>query len=357
MCCFASAILEFGRCRLPDGLNSGPAVVLGIVYATVMFAGFLAPYDYETQNRLHAFAPPTTIHFVDEQGRVHLRPFVYALKPIAGLPYEYEQDRSVAYPLCFFVAGAPYRFLGRFRGDLHLFGTRTTAHIFLLGTDALGRDLFTRLLYGGQISLLAAIVATAISVSMGLLLGGIAGYYGTWTDDVIMRTAELFLSVPWLYLLLVIRAFLPLHLDATAVFLLLMLVSGLTGWGRPARLVRGIILSTRNREYVLAARGFGASDFYILRRHVLPQAYRVSITQAALYIPQYITAEVALSFFGLGVSEPTPSWGNMLAGLRTLFVLQNCWWMFAPAAALVLVLAVFQWLFRIVLTRSRVSEL
>jgi peptide/nickel transport system permease protein len=134
--------------------------------------------------------------------------------------------------------------------------------------------------------------------------------------------------------LLSVRAMLPLRIDPSQVFLFLMLLLGIIGWARPARLVRGVVLSAKERDYVMAAKGFGASDLYLLRKHILPFALTVAVTQAALYIPQYILAEVTLSFFGLGVSEPEPSWGNMLAGLQQYFVLQSCWWMFAPAVAL-----------------------
>jgi len=152
-----------------------------------------------------------------------------------------------------------------------------------------------------------------------------------------MRLVELFLVLPWLYLLLAVRAFLPLHITPAQTFFLLIAVIGMIGWARPARLVRGVVLSAKSRKYVVASRGFGASDFYILRRHVLPYTYGILLTQAALLVPQYIVAEVTLSFFGLGLSEPTPSWGNLLANLQQYKVMVAYWWMFAPAFALVLV--------------------
>jgi peptide/nickel transport system permease protein len=323
--------------------------------AVVVFAGFLSPYDSETQNRSFAFAPPTRIRFVDHEERFHLRPFVYELRSRGGSLHGYEEDGSIPYPLQFFTQGASYRILGYFPLSLHLFAVNSGGHVFLLGTDPLGRDVLSRLLYGGQISLLAALLATSLSVGLGFLVGGLAGYYGGWTDEILMRIAEVFLSMPWIYVLLAIRAVLPLHLEPASVFLLIMFAAGSVGWSRPARLIRGIVLSAREREYILAARGFGASDFYILRTHVLPQALVVALTQASLYLPQYITAEVTLSFFGLGVSEPAPSWGNMLAQLRSLFVLETCWWMFAPAALLIFVLGIFQWFFRTELNRRQSS--
>lgn len=323
-----------------------PGLALTALCVFVGLPGFFAPYDYETQHRETALAPPTRIYFRDRDSRFHLRPIVYRWKLRSGTLHEFEEDRSIAFPLHFLVWGPPYRVAGLIPSRTHLFGLRPGGHIFLLGTDEYGRDVFSRLLYGGRISLFAGLLAAGISVGWGVIAGALAGYYGSWIDETIMRAAELFLAVPWLYLLLSIRAFLPLHLDPSEVFLLLIAVAGSIGWARPARLARGVVLAGRDSEYVLAAKGFGASDFYILRAHILPQAYRVAMTQARLYIPQYITAEIVLSFFGLGVGEPVPSWGNMLGRLQNLFVLESCWWMYSPAIFLVVVLLLFEWLFR-----------
>jgi peptide/nickel transport system permease protein len=159
-----------------------------------------------------------------------------------------------------------------------------------------------------------------------------------------MGVTELFLSLPWLYFLLGVRAFLPLHLSALRTFFLLTGVIGLIGWARPARLVRGIVLSSRSRNYVLAARGFGGTDLYLMRRHILPEAFGVLLTQAALLVPRYIAAEVTLSFFGLGVSEPVPSWGNMLSTLQQYSVLVSYGWLLAPACALVITSVLYSYL-------------
>jgi peptide/nickel transport system permease protein len=192
-------------------------------------------------------------------------------------------------------------------------------------------------LFGGQISLAAGLLATGISLFLGLLVGCVSGFYGKWIDEPAMRLAELFLVLPWLYLLLAVRSFLPLHLGPSQTFLLLVAVIGTIGWARPARLIRGVVLSAKSRKYVLASRGFGASDAYILRRHVLPHTFGILLTQATLLVPQYVIAEVTLSFFGLGLSEPMPSWGNLLVNLQQYNVMVSYWWMFAPALALVLV--------------------
>jgi len=246
----------------------------------------------------------------------------------------YEEDRSRAVPVRFLVAGPPRAAAG-LRGRRHLFGVEEPARIFLLGTDGLGRDQLSRLLHGAQISLAAGLLAAALSLGLGWLLGTLAGFYGRWIDAVVMRGAELFLALPWLYLLFAVRAVLPLHLPAGRAFLMVVLVVGLVDWARPARLVRGLVLSARERNYVMAARGFGASDLYVIRRHIAPQTRRLVLTQAALLVPQYILAEVTLSFLGLGVSEPVPSWGNMLAALQHYHVLVSYWWMWAPGLLLV----------------------
>jgi peptide/nickel transport system permease protein len=325
-----------------------PAVAISVLiflHTIMLLAGFFAPYGFESQNRELAFVPPSKVHFLDAQNHLHLRPFIYRWMPLADSSNQYQEDRSTLLPIRFFAVGAPYRVLGTLTSRRHLFGVSGDGRIFLMGADALGRDEFSRLLYGGRTSLFAGILATLISLSIGLALGGLAGYHGGWLDDMIMRASEMFLTIPWLYLLLFVRAFLPLHTDPHSVFLLLITVLGMLGWARPARLIRGVVLSAKNRDYVMAAKGFGASDLYLLRRHILPHASGVVAMQTALYIPQYILAEVTLSFFGLGVSEPAPSWGNMLASLRQYFVLESCWWMFAPAFALIVVFLAYYRLF------------
>lgn len=308
--------------------------VLAAMHAGILLAGFFAPYDPEMQNRSLPFAPPSRVHFVDESG-FHFRPFVYAWVPSPSHPGEYVEDRSNAIPIQFLVSGASYRLAGWIPARLHLFGAEGERRVFLFGTDAYGRDLFSRTLYGGQISLLAGLLATFLSLLLALLLGGVAGFFGRWADETLMRGAELFMALPWLYLLFAIRAFLPLGISAGQAFLLLVVVIGTVGWARPARLVRGVVLSARERDYVRAAKGFGASPAYLLRRHVLPQTYGVLLTQASLLIPQYVLAEVTLSFLGLGVGEPTPSWGNLLAALQQYHVLASYWWMFLPGLVLV----------------------
>lgn len=298
------------------------------VHAIVLLGGFIAPYDYSAQIRSYSFAPPTRIHFMDGQRQFHLRPFIYPLEySSAG----YVEAREHAYPIRFFVRGAEYKVAAYWTERIHLFGVDEPAHLFVLGTDQYGRDQLSRLLRGGQISLVAGLLAGALSIGIGLLFGIIAGYYGSPADDVVMRAAEVFMILPWIYLLLAVKAFLPLNVDPTRSFLLVIAVIGIVGWARPARLIRGIVLTAKERNYVIAARGFGASNLYVLRRHIVPQTLAVALTQATLLVPRYSLSEMTLSFLGLGVSEPVPSWGNMLSALLHYHILSSYWWMFLPA--------------------------
>lgn len=308
---------------------------LAVLHGAILFAGFVAPYRFSAQDRQRPFAPPSRIHFVDSHGKFHARPFVYGLKDDPRVFGSYQPDFQQVYPLRFFVKGSPYRFAWLVASRTHLFGTEAPGRVFLLGTDGYGRDQFSRLLYGGQISLAAGWIAAAFSILFGAVVGGLAGFYGGWIDDLLMRGGELFLALPWLYLLFAVRAALPLQVAQWQVFLLLIAVIGLIGWARPARLIRGIVLSARERNFVIAARAFGASDAYLLRRHILPQAYGVMLTQMTILVPQYILAEVTLTFLGLGVGEPMPSWGSLLASLEQYSVLASYGWMFLPALLLI----------------------
>ena len=308
---------------------------LVVSHAIVLFAGFFAPYDANEQNRNLVFAPPVPIHFWDPSHSYYFRPFVYQRVLSRGTFNRYLEDRKKPFPLHLFVSGSSYKLLGLIGSHTHLFGIDKPAQISILGTDGFGRDEFSRLLYGGRISLFSGLLGCSLSLSLALVLGGVAGYYGRWIDELVMRASELFMTVPWLYLLLGLRAYLPPQTDSTQIFFFLLAALGILGWPRPARLIRGLVLSAKHRDYVAASKSFGASDLYVLRKHVLPAASSVTITQLSLNLPQYVLAEITMSFLGLGISPPTPSWGNMLAELQNSFVLQSCWWMFAPAMCLV----------------------
>ncbi len=309
-------------------------VVLVGLHCIIMAAGFFSPYDPVEQDRDRPYLPPMHLHMLDARGHFHLRPIFYPLRLRQGSFDQYEENTAQPVPLKFFTRGANYRLLGFVPSHLHLFGAKN-ARIYLLGTDAFGRDQLSRLLYGGQVSLLAGLLGAGVTLLLGALIGLAAGYYGGWRDELLMRSAELFLALPWLYLLFALRAFLPLAVSPLEAFLLVVIVIGMVGWARPARLVRGVVLSVKERDFVRAARGFGASDLYLLRRHIFPETASVLLTQAAILVPQFILAEMTLSFLGLGVPEPTSSWGNLLTNLQQYSVLVSYWWMYLPALAIV----------------------
>lgn len=309
-------------------------VLLLALHVIVIFAGFFAPYDPGEQDRKSPYVPPMRAHFLDAQGHFHARPFVYSLRLREGTFDHYEEDVAHPIPLRFFAQGARYRLLGVVPVRVHLFGVGGE-RIYLLGSDSYGRDQLSRFLYGGQVSLFAGLLGAGITLLLGLCVGALAGYCGGWRDDLLMRLAELFLALPWLYLLFAIRAFLPLAVSPLQAFFLIIAVLGTVGWARPARLIRGVVLSAKERDFVRAARGLGATDGYLLRRHILPEASSVLATQAAILAPQFVLAEMTLSFLGLGVPEPVPSWGNLLSSLQQYSVLVSYWWMYLPAFIMV----------------------
>ena len=315
-----------------------PLTFLITIHVACLFGGFLAPNSALKQNRELAWAPPTKLRFIDAEGRFHWRPFVYPLVEDPGQPTSYLEDRQTQCRLAFFVSGDDYRFVGLFPANRHFIGVESPARLHFLGTDGTGRDVFARALQGGSISLFAGLVAAGIALSSGTVVGVAAGYFRGWIDSTLMRVVELFLALPWLYLLLALRAFLPLDLSPARSFVLLVLAIGLIGWAQPARLVRGITISATERLFVTAAIGFGASPTQLFRRHLLPQSLGAVSTQAAILIPGYMLAEVALSFLGLGISPPTPTWGSLLAQLKNYYVLATSWWMLAPLVALLAVL-------------------
>jgi peptide/nickel transport system permease protein len=310
---------------------------LGLLHAAVLLAGFLAPYPYAEQHRDYPYAPPSRIHWFDSRGGFHARPFVYGIVP--DLPLGgYREDPGHLFPIRFWVPVAGQEDSWLFRFPRRLFGVSAPGIVLLLGSDGYGRDVFSRVMYGGQVSLFTGILAAALSLVLGLALGTAAGFFGGWLDAVLMRGGELVMALPWLYLLLAVRALLPLHISTLQAFFLLIAIIGGVGWVRPSRLVRGVVLTARESGFVQAARGFGAGPAYLIRRHILPATFPVILTQATVLIPQYILAEVALSFLGLGVGQPVPSWGNMLAEARQYHALLNHPWLLAPGLAAVPIL-------------------
>src|SRR5438045_2478706 len=229
--------------------------VLGVLHGMVVCAGFFAPYDPVEQDRQSPYLPPMRLHLLDAHGHLHVRPFVYSLRLRESSFDQYEEDTTEPHPVKFFLNGAGYRFLGFLPCRMHFFGGEST-RIYLLGTDAYGRDQLSRLLFGGQVSLVAGLLGAGITLFIGLCIGAVAGYFGGWRDTLLMRLAELFMALPWLYLLFAIRAFLPLAVSPLETFFLITAVFGAVGCARPARLVRGVALRATARDFVRAPRAF-----------------------------------------------------------------------------------------------------
>jgi len=324
------------RFRLTAPAGAAGAV-LALLYGVALLGPWVAPYAQESSDRARFYQPPQRLHWVDEHGRFHLRPFVRPMVPSSGAGFVYAEDVSRRLPLRFLVSGEPYRWLGLLRADRHLFGVAGGERVLLLGADGFGRDVLSRLIFGSQISLTIGLVGIAISFSIGMLLGGLSGYFGGWVDTLLMRFCELLLSIPGLYLILALRSVFPPELPSPLVYLGIVGILALVGWASLARVIRGLVLSIRESEYVVAAEALGIPRLRILVRHILPNTFSFALVAATLSVPGYVLGEVVLSFLGVGVQEPAASWGNMLNQARSLRVLASFpWLLYAPGAAIVL---------------------
>ncbi len=316
--------------------------ILGLLYTGAIFADFLAPYSYQNEQRDYSYCEPTRVHFIDENGQWR-RPFVYGVK-VAFDDYHkriYENDRTQKYDLQFFVQGDEYKVIGLLPLRLRLFGVTEPGRIYLLGADSRGRDLFSRILYGGRISLSIGLLGVAISFSIGLLVGGIAGYYGGRVDNILMRVCEMFMMVPGFYLLLALRSVVPADFNSMQVYISIVVILSFIGWAGLARIIRGMCLSLREREFVLAAKSMGVSDLGIIVKHILPHTVSYSIIAVMLSIPGYILAESALSLIGLGIQDPYASWGNLLSEAMGILQIQFAPWILIPGVFILVTVMCF----------------
>jgi len=318
--------------------------ILVCLYAGAVFAGFLAPYSQSRQNRDMFYHPPSELHFIDEDGRIHLRPFVYRSVMIDPSTPGYAEDVSKRYPLKFFVRGDEYTVFFIFRSDLHLYGVEEPVRVFLLGTDIFGRDLVSRLLFGSQISLSVGLVGITLTFFLGMLLGGISGYFGGVVDVILMRVTELLMSIPGLYLILALRATIPSSIPSTQMYLIIVVILSFIGWASLSRIIRGMVLSIREEEYVLAAKALGLGSMRIITRHILPNTLSFVIVAATVTIPGYILGEVALSFLGFGIQEPQSSWGLMLKEAQSIRVLMYHPWVLTPGFFIFITVLAFNFL-------------
>jgi len=317
------------------------AVVLIGFYFTALFCEFVGPYDPDKAMIQFKQSPPTTIHLRDAEGNFH-RPFVYqstrALNP-ETMAITYKEDTSIMYPIELFVQGEPYDLWGVWRETtLRLFGIPSAEGkqgIFLLGTDRLGRDMFSRIAYGARISLSLGLIGVFLSLILGVLLGGISGYYGGWIDTVVQRTIEFIRVIPTIPLWMTLSAAMPADWPVERVYLGITIILSLVGWTFIARVVRGRFLAMREEDFVLAARLNGAREMRIITRHMVPSFMSYLIAALTLSIPAMILAETGLSFIGLGLRPPAISWGVLLQEAMNLRSLALAPWVLSPGLAVV----------------------
>ena len=290
-------------------------IILAVMYLLIAFADFFAVYKEDFSDRNLSYAPPSKIYVITPEGKPSL-PYTYNYKRIFNpetFATDYKTDRSQRYYLKFFAKGFEYKFLGIIKTDRHLLGLdNPDGRLYFLGSDINGRDNFSRLLYGGQISLTIGFLALFISFPLGLLYGGISGYFGGIVDNIMMRVAEAIMSIPSFYLLIILAALLPANMTSTQRFTLIIVILAFIGWAGFARVVRGMVLSIKNQEFVESARSIGASSLRIITKHILPQTMSYVLVAITLSVPGYILGESGLSFLGLGIQQPDASWGNML---------------------------------------------
>jgi peptide/nickel transport system permease protein len=365
-----------------NGLARVGAIALVLMYLTVIAAEFMAPYDPYVSQDDGSLLPPTAIHWTNPQGQwigPHVYPTTQGQTNINTGDRLLKVDDTKPSPINLFVHGDRYQLFPIsipllpkfdptatkkskdkapivktktdaqeftiFAGipcDLHLFGTVGKGKLNLLGTDEQGRDQFSRLVYGGRISLFIGLIGVLISFPIGMILGGISGYFGGWIDAVIMRVAEVLMTLPSLYLLVALASVLPDRVSSSQRFLLIIVITSFISWAGLARVIRGQVLSIKEREFVQAARAMGAKPLYIIVRHVIPQTATYLIISATLAIPSFIVSESVLSLIGLGIQPPDPSWGNLLSiATNTSILIFQPWLIWPPALLIILTVLSF----------------
>lgn len=323
------------------------ASFLVVMYLVALFAGFLAPYGVRTTFDSYVSAPPHGLRFVDADGRFHLRPFVYGLESAVDpqtFRRTYVPNTDERYPLRFFVTGEPYRLFGLIPATVHLFGVEAPGQLFLLGTDRQGRDLFTRILYGSQVSLTVGLIGVFLSLVIGTVLGVATGYFGGVFDNIVQRFIEVLLAFPQIPLWLALAALVPPTWSSVQVFFGISVVLSLVNWGSLARQVRGMVYALREEDYIVAARYTNCSDWRIITQHLAPNTLSHVLVIATLAIPSMILGETALSFLGLGIRPPMTSWGLLLNEAQHVRVLLQQPWLLTPAIFVIATIISFNFL-------------
>ena len=319
--------------------------VLVILYLIALAVEFIAPYATDRYDIKYLLAPPQRVRFFDAAGRFHLRPFVYdytTTRDPTSLRIVQVVDTGTRHPIRFLVRGDEYRFWGLWRGNLHLFGIDDPeAMILLWGADDQGRDLFSRVIYGARLSLSIGFVGVILSLVLGILLGGISGYFGGTADLVIQRVIELLQAIPRIPLWLTLSAALPRDWGTVEVYFGITIILSVLGWTDLARTVRGKFLALREEDFTQAAKYLGAGELRIIIRHMVPSFSSHLIAVLTLRVPEMILAETSLSFLGLGLREPVISWGVLLTGVQNIRAVALAPWLFLPGAAIVVTVLAF----------------
>ncbi len=315
------------------------------IYLLLPFMGFLAPYSSDRQFEENPKTPPSTLRMFHEGDFVG--PFVYPIKrerDLETFTYIYKEDTTAPELIHFFCRGDDWSFLGVATLNVHLFCVKSDTPVFLLGSDASGRDVFSRLLYGAQLSMTVGLIGVAVSFAIGIVLGGMAGDFGGFVDALVMRSVEIVRSLPELPLWLALSAAVPERWSPVATFFMISVILGLLDWPGLARAVRSKFLALREEDFVRAAELMGAAPSRIIGRHMLPNFASHLVASASLSIPAMILGETALSFLGLGLREPAVSWGVMLADAQNLSTVTLSPWLAAPMVPVILVVLAFNFL-------------
>jgi peptide/nickel transport system permease protein len=318
---------------------------LALMYASILISEFLAPYNLNTRNVEQIHAPPQRVHLFHEG--LFVGPFVYGYDRslnMTTMKREYTNNRDKIFPIRFLCRGDTYKFWGIWEGDKHLFCPADGGTLFLLGTDRLGRDVLSRIIYGARISLTIGLIGIAVSFGLGIIIGGLAGYRGGWFDVAVQRLIEVLQSIPSIPLWMALAAVMPVSWSPIIVYFGIIVILGLFDWTGLARTVRSKLLSLREEEYVMAAQLMGASESRIIGRHLIPGFISHLIATATLAIPGMILGETALSFLGLGLRAPITSWGILLVEAKNVSVVALYPWLLFPMVPVILVIIAFNFL-------------
>lgn len=322
------------------------ALFIIALYASIPIVEFLAPYSLPTRHTDHIYSPPQPVHFFDAQGSFK-GPFVYGWDyelDMVRLHRNYSENTGKAYSIEFFKRGDPYKLFGLIPTDIHLVGVEEGGTLFLLGTDRLGRDQLSRMLYGMRISMTIGLVGVLLSFFLGITLGSLAGYYGGWVDSIIQRITEVIRSIPELPLWMALSALLPITWSPLWVFFGVSTILAFLDWTGLARAVRSKLISLREEDFATAAVYMGAKPRRIVTKHLLPGFFSHLVASASLSVPAMILGETALSFLGLGLRPPVTSWGVLLNEAQNVNIVAIYPWLMAPAIPVICVVLAFNFL-------------